>query len=122
MTLRNRNFGKECWHGPLIRVSAFPLLYDSRDYSTNAYQGYYLRIDQRFSPAFLGNKYAFSSTELTTSYYHPYGGGVLAGQFHTLLNLVAILRGDLMAPSEVLTQCVVIMKGVIVINVRWMHR
>ena len=63
------------------------LLYDSRDYLTNAYQGYYLRIDQRFSPAFLGNKYAFSSTELTTSYYHPvWKGGVLAGQFHTLLN------------------------------------
>ena len=65
----------------------FSLLYDSRDFLTNAYGGYYLRIDQRFSPAFLGNKYAFSSTELTTSYYHPvWKGGVLAGQFHTLLN------------------------------------
>ena len=45
-----------------------------------------MRIDQRFSPAFLGDKYAFSSTELTTSYYQPvWKGGVLAGQFHTLL-------------------------------------
>ncbi|MFR5959700.1 MAG: BamA/TamA family outer membrane protein [Bacteroides stercoris] len=63
------------------------LLYDSRDFLTNAYKGYYLRIDQRFSPAFLGNKYAFSSTELDTRYYHTiWKGGVLAGQFHTLLN------------------------------------
>lgn len=54
---------------------------------TNAYRRAYLRIDQRFSPAFLGNKYAFSSTEVTTNYYHPvWKGGVLAGQFHTLLN------------------------------------
>lgn len=30
----------------------FSLLYDSRDFLTNAYKGYYLRIDQRFSPAF----------------------------------------------------------------------
>ena len=49
------------------------LLYDSRDFLTNAYQGYYLRIDQRFSPAFLGNKYAFSSTELTPAITIRYG-------------------------------------------------
>ena len=81
----------ELWEGMSARTTntslGLSLLYDSRDYLTNAYQGYYLRIDQRFSPAFLGNKYAFSSTELTTSYYHPvWKGGVLAGQFHTLLN------------------------------------
>ena len=81
----------ELWEGMKARTTnislGFSLLYDSRDFLTNAYSGYYLRIDQRFSPAFLGNKYAFSSTELTTSYYHPvWKGGVLAGQFHTLLN------------------------------------
>ena len=87
-----RDFEKpELWEGMSARTTntslGLSLLYDSRDYLTNAYQGYYLRIDQRFSPAFLGNKYAFSSTELTTSYYHPvWKGGVLAGQFHTLLN------------------------------------
>lgn len=63
------------------------MVYDSRDFLTNAYKGYYLRIDQCFSPSFLGNTYAFSSTELTTSYYRTvWKGGVLAGQFHALLN------------------------------------
>ena len=87
-----RDFEKpELWEVMSARTTntslGLSLLYDSRDFLTNAYQGYYLRIDQRFSPAFLGNKYAFSSTELTTSYYHPvWKGGVLAGQFHTLLN------------------------------------
>ena len=86
-----RNFEKpELWEGMAARTTntslGLSLLYDSRDFLTNAYHGYYLRIDQRFSPAFLGNKYAFSSTELTTSYYQPvWKGGVLAGQFHTLL-------------------------------------
>lgn len=87
-----RNFEKpELWEGMSARTTnvstGFSLLYDSRDFLTNAYQGYYLRVDQRFSPAFLGNDYAFSSTELTTSYYRRvWKGGVLAGQFHTLLN------------------------------------
>jgi outer membrane protein assembly factor BamA len=64
----------------------FSLLYDSRDFVTNAYRGYYLRIDQRFAPRFLGNKYAFSSTELTTSYYHKvWKGGILAAQYHFLM-------------------------------------
>lgn len=86
-----RDFDKpELWEGMAARTTntslGLSLLYDSRDFLTNASHGYYLRIDQRFSPAFLGNKYAFSSTELTTSYYQPvWKGGVLAGQFHTLL-------------------------------------
>lgn len=86
-----RNFEKpELWRGMdacTTNVSAgLSLVYDSRDFLTNAYKGYYLRIDQRFSPAFLGNDYAFSSTELTTSYYRKvWKGGILAGQFHTLL-------------------------------------
>ena len=86
-----RNFEKpELWQGMDARTSnvsaGLSLVYDSRDFLTNAYKGYYLRIDQRFSPAFLGNDYAFSSTELTTSYYRRvWKGGILAGQFHTLL-------------------------------------
>lgn len=87
-----RKFEKPAlWQGMEARTmnlsAGVSLVYDSRDFLTNAYQGYYLRMDQRFSPAFLGNKYAFSSSELTTSYYHHvWKGGVLAGQFHTLLN------------------------------------
>ena len=67
--------------------TGFSLIYDSRDFLTNAYRGYYLKLEQRFSPSFLGNKYAFSATDLRTSYYHPvWRGGILAGEFHTLLN------------------------------------
>lgn len=67
--------------------TGFSLIYDSRDFLTNAYKGYFLKLEQRFSPAFLGNKYAFSTTDLRTSYYHPvWKGGILAGEFHALLN------------------------------------
>ena len=63
------------------------VLYDSRDFLTNAYKGYYLRIDQRISPSFLSSKYAFGSTEFTACSYHTvWKGGVVAGQFHTQLN------------------------------------
>lgn len=81
----------ELWMGESLRTVNYSigisLVYDSRDFLTNASRGYYLRVDQNFTPAFLGNKYAFSTTELTTSYYHPlWKGGILAGQFHTWLN------------------------------------
>ena len=50
----------ELWEGMAARTTntslGLSLLYDSRDFLTNAYRGYYLRIDQRFSPAFFGNK------------------------------------------------------------------
>ena len=63
------------------------LIYDSRDFLTNAYRGYYLKLEQRFSPSFMGNRYAFSTTDLRTSYYHKiWKGGILAGEFHTLIN------------------------------------
>ncbi len=87
-----RNFeNPELWEGMAARTTnmslGFSLLYDSRDFLTNAYRGYYFRIDQRFTPSFLANKYTFSTTELTTSYYQSvWEGGVLAGQFHGLLN------------------------------------
>lgn len=71
-----------------LNISAgIALIYDSRDFLTNAHRGYYLKIEQRFSPAFIGNDYAFSATDFRTSYYHPvWKGGVLAGEFHGLLN------------------------------------
>lgn len=81
----------ELWNGMSLRTSnislGFSVLYDSRDFLTNAYRGFYMRLDQRFSPEFLGNKYAFVSTEFTANYYHKvWNGGILAGQYHTLLN------------------------------------
>lgn len=79
------------WKGQDLRTTSigagFSVLYDSRDNLTNAFRGYYLRIDQTFNPSFLDNKYDFYTTELTTSYYHPvWKGGVVAAQFHAWLN------------------------------------
>lgn len=90
--VKGHDFEKpELWEGEDARNTnfgvGFSILYDSRDFLTNAYKGFYLRLDQRFSPDFLGNDFAFSSTELTANLYRQvWKGGVVAGQFHTLLN------------------------------------
>ena len=61
-------------------------IYDTRDNVTNAYCGVYMRIDQMFYPKFTGNRYAFSSTELTLCHYRSvWRGGILAMQLHTRL-------------------------------------
>ena len=63
------------------------LAYDSRDVLTNPHKGYYLNITQCFRPKFLGNDYAFSTTDLRTSYYHPvWEGGLLAGELRGTFN------------------------------------
>lgn len=102
-----RHFEKpELWKGEDARTTnfsvGFSLLYDSRDFLTNAYRGGYVRLDQRVAPSFLGNKYTFGTTELTANNYHQvWQGGVLATQFHTLVNygtppwgLLATLGGN----------------------------
>ncbi len=62
------------------------LNYDSRDYSTNAYKGRYLRVEQLFYPKFT-NKYYFNSTDLSFSTYHGvWKAAVLAIEFHSQLN------------------------------------
>lgn len=81
----------ELWEGRPMRTInfgvGFSIIYDSRDYITNAYRGYYLRIDQTFNPSFLGNKNTFITTQFTTSYYQPvWKGGVLAAQLHGWFN------------------------------------
>ncbi len=64
----------------------FAAQFDTRDNLTAPTHGVSLRIDQRFNPRFLANKYAFSLTELTLSTYSPlWKGGVLAFQYHTRL-------------------------------------
>lgn len=89
--INGKDFQKpELWEGEDSRTTnlnvGLSVVYDTRDFLTNAYKGYYLRIDQLFSPSFLGNKNAYSSTELTTSYYHPvWKGGILAAQVHAML-------------------------------------
>lgn len=67
--------------------AGFSLVYDSRDVLTNPHRGYYLNVSQCFRPRFLGNDYAFSTTDLRTSYYHPvWKGGLLAGEFRSTFN------------------------------------
>lgn len=65
----------------------FSLVYDSRDVLTNPHKGYYLNVSQCFRPRFLSNDYAFSTTDLRTSYYHPvWKGGLLAGEIRSTFN------------------------------------
>lgn len=61
--------------------------YDTRDFVLNAYRGNYFRVEQLFYPDWLGNEYAFTSTDLTYSAYRKvWKGGVLAMELHALFN------------------------------------
>ena len=67
--------------------AGFTLLYDTRDNLTAPKRGVYLSLQQLFRPRFMGNKYAFSTTDLQTSGYVPlWKGATLAADFRTLLN------------------------------------
>ena len=67
--------------------AGFTLLYDTRDNLTAPKRGVYLSLQQLFRPRFMGNKYAFSTTNLQTSGYIPlWKGATLAADFRTLLN------------------------------------
>lgn len=78
------------WEGQADRTFnvgiGFTLQYDTRDFLTNAFKGFYAKLDQRFNPRFLANKYAFSLTELTLDYYqHVWRDATLAFQLHSRL-------------------------------------
>lgn len=61
----------------------FAVMYDSRDNVFNAYRGLYARFDQTFAPRFIGNRHAFSATEVVVSHYQPlWRGCVMASRFH----------------------------------------
>lgn len=61
----------------------FTAEYDTRDCLTAASKGYYVRLDQRFNPRLLFNKYAFSLTELNLSGFWPsWRGATIAAQLH----------------------------------------
>lgn len=67
--------------------AGFTLMYDSRDVTTAPARGVYLKGEQRFFPAFLGNRYAFSRTDLTADWYKAvWKGGVVALDFHSQFN------------------------------------
>ncbi len=58
--------------------------YDTRDSRYNAHKGIYVGLNQLFAPRFLGNKNAFSSTEISLNgHAGVWKGGVLAGRLHT---------------------------------------
>lgn len=62
------------------------LFYDSRDNTTGPTRGWFVQMNQRFSPSWLGNKYGFSSNELTVSYYtHLWRNCTLATRLHSNL-------------------------------------
>ena len=63
------------------------LTYDTRDNLTAPRHGVYLSLQQLFRPKFMGNKYAFSTTDLRTSGYVPlWRGATFAADFRALLN------------------------------------
>lgn len=67
--------------------AGFSLTYDSRDFMLNAYRGWFVQLDQTFTPRFLGNDFCYSSTELTaSSYRRVWRGAVLAGELHARFN------------------------------------
>ena len=61
--------------------------YDSRDVTTNPKRGIYVSLSQNFRPAFLGNRYAFSTTDLRfNAYRRLWKGGILATDLRSQLN------------------------------------
>ena len=63
------------------------VVYDTRDVLTNPHRGMYAELSQTFRPKFLGNDYAFSTTEMRVSGYgRVWEGGILAADFRTMLN------------------------------------
>lgn len=65
----------------------FTFVYDSRDVMTNAHQGYYVSIEQTFRPKFLGNDFAFSTTELNAAaYQRVWKGGVVGENLRASFN------------------------------------
>lgn len=87
--INGRKFQKPwLWEGEDHRTFnlgvGFTIQYDNRDFLTNASHGVYLRIDQRFNPRFLLNRYAFSGTALQLAYYHPlWRSATIAMQFRS---------------------------------------
>lgn len=63
------------------------MVYDSRDVMTNPHRGFYASLSQHFRPAFLGNDYAFSTTDWRFNTYNKvWNGGLIATDFRGTLN------------------------------------
>lgn len=67
--------------------AGFSLVYDSRDVLTNPHKGCYVNLTQCFRPRFMGNDYAFSTTEIQVDAYQQlWKGAILAEDFRSMLN------------------------------------
>ena len=74
-------------HTVRAQTAGLSFTYDSRDFMLNAEKGWFVQLDQTFTPRFMDNEYCFSSTEFTASTYRKvWKGGVLAGEVHSLFN------------------------------------
>lgn len=63
------------------------LVYDSRDVLANPRRGIYICLSQLFRPAFMGNDYAFTTTDLRADIYQTvWKGGVAAADLRGTLN------------------------------------
>jgi hypothetical protein len=63
------------------------IVYDSRDVLTNPHRGVYVNLSQLFRPAFMGNDYVFSTTDLRADAYHAvWKGGLVAADLRGTLN------------------------------------
>ena len=101
------NAGRALFEGQRLtqnsRMVGVSFTYDSRDFILNAYKGWFLRIDQLFAPKALGNKSAFSSTDLTVSTYHRlWRTAILAAEWHSRFTYGNVPWGML---SEAGTTC-----------------
>lgn len=62
-------------------------VYDSRDVTTNPKRGFYVNLSQCFRPKFMGNDYAFSTTDLRfNAYRRVWKGGIIATDLRSQLN------------------------------------
>ncbi len=67
--------------------AGFSAVYDTRDVLTYPHRGFYINLSQCFRPRFMGNNYAFSTTELQVdAYQRVWKGAILAEDFRTMLN------------------------------------
>lgn len=67
--------------------AGFSAVYDARDVLTYPHRGFYINLSQCFRPRFMGNDYAFSTTELQVdAYQRVWKGAILAEDFRTMLN------------------------------------
>lgn len=71
-------------HHTFTDAIGFKVVYDTRDYKYNAQDGIYFCFDQMFAPRFIGNKYAFSSTEVSfCTYTSAWIGAIIAINLHS---------------------------------------